>query len=194
MYDGRMSEFASTVAAARRGDRAARARLHDRYRSLVAAAVRRRLGPELRRHVDTDDLVQTVFVATLANLADVRAETEPEFRHLLLLRVENGVRDHLRRLLGPSGRRRTSRLATRPPLADRGRTPSSWAGQRDEAGKLSTLLERLDPVTREVVRLRSDGDVEFAEIARRVGLRSADAARKRYARALLALREQWGPG
>jgi hypothetical protein len=66
----------------------------------------------------------------------------------------------------------------------------------EDGRKLRDLVAELDETTRGVVRLRNERK-SFAAIATELGLASPDAARKRYARALIELRSRWklpGPG
>jgi len=186
------SDFSSLLAEARRGDSGALAELHRRYFPAVLARLGRRRASILRRHFDTVDLSQSVFVDVLRDLPRFEDRGEDAFRSWLLLKAENKVRMKLRHRMDRDGRLREDLLTMG---ADRLQSyapgPVTSAGDSEERGWLHEALLALPPPDRRIVLLRTREGLPYAEIARRVGLESADAARMRFARALLALRRNW---
>jgi len=185
-------DFSELLRRAKLGDADALRELHSRYEQLVLAVVRRRLGLSLRRRCDSIDVVQSVFEDVFRDLPRFDDRGEEAFRHWICLKAENKVNDLWRRRLGPDGRPREDTLDTRDEArATRRPGPATEAGDRDEAAKLREALSKSTPEEREILDLRNNQGLPFAEIARRLGLPSEDAARMRYARALIELRRGW---
>jgi RNA polymerase sigma-70 factor (ECF subfamily) len=158
----------------------------------VLGAVRRRLPPALRRRADSMDVAQSVFEDVLRDLPRFEERGEEAFRHWLYLKTENKIRDAWRRKLGPDGRPREDAMGSNDAEpAARGPGPATEAGEIDEAVRLRRAVAELQPAQREIVTLRDEAGLGFAAIAERLGLPGADAARMRYARALVALRKNW---
>jgi RNA polymerase sigma-70 factor (ECF subfamily) len=186
-----VNEFSELLKAAREGDEEALAQLYERYGGPVAGAVRKRLGQPLRRRFDTLDLAHSVFAEVIRDLPRFKDRGELAFRHWLYIKVESKVASKLRKHLGRKGERREGRLsAVQPENPD---TPSAHAAAIEETERARDIFEALDDDKRTLMKLRLDDGLSFAEIADRLGLPSADAARKRYARCLADLRRRWGP-
>lgn len=187
-----MRSFQVLLARARRGDEDAVAELYTAYGATVTKRIRTRLPRELRRHYDTQDLWQSVFVEVLRELPAFEDRGEEAFRHWLLLKGTRKVHAKLRRHLGARGARR----AVTPPagleqeVPSRDPRPSEELERREAAAAIRRALGRLAATDRDVVALRMQQGLEFRAIAERLGLASAEAARKRYARALVVLRGQ----
>jgi len=185
-------DFSELLRRANAGDADARSELHARYEQLVLAVVRRRLGPVLRRRCDSIDVVQSVFEDVFRDLPRFDDRGEKAFRHWVFLKAENKIKDLWRRRLGPDGRPREDTLDTRDETRAAGRPgPATEAGERDDAAKLREALSKLTPEQREILALRLEQGLAYAEIARRLGLPSEDAARMSYGRALRELRRRW---
>jgi RNA polymerase sigma-70 factor (ECF subfamily) len=188
--------FSGLILRARSGDREAVGELYSAHRRRLLAVVRRRMGPALRRDCDAEDLVHTVFAQVLRDLPRFEDRGEGAFRRWLDLKAENEVRTRFRqRLLADGGRREvTMAESAAERAAGTGRGPATSAAERDERRRLADLLDGLRPEQREVLFLRERDGLAFADVAERLGLPNADAARMRYARALLALRDRWVAG
>lgn len=186
-------EFTELLRRAKSGDDAAIAELHRRYAPVVGARIRQRLTPLLRRRHDTEDLAQSVFADVLCALPRVEDRGENAFRHWLLIKAENKIRDRLRRQLRRNGGRRETRLrsAVLQGLAWSGSGPPSEAVRTDDGARMRNVLASMKEVNRRALELRAQQSLPFLEVARRLGLPSADAARKRYAQALVELRTRW---
>lgn len=186
--------FPDLIRRAKAGEEGARAALHARYEHLVLAAVRRRLAPALRRRLDSMDVAQSVFEDVFRELPRFEERGEAAFRHWLYLKTENKIRDAWRRRLGADGHPRENSMGSGDGAHPApGPGPATEAGEIDEAVRLRDAVAALPAAQREIIALRDQSGLAFAAIAKRLGLPGADAARMRYARALLAVGRTLGP-
>jgi RNA polymerase sigma-70 factor (ECF subfamily) len=183
---------------ARAGEEAALGQLLERYRNYLALLARLQIGRRLQAKVDAQDLVQEVFLQAHRHLAVFRGTTEAELvgwlREILATVLANELRRYLRtkRRDVHLERELAAELEHSSRLIDRGlfakqSSPSQQAARREEAVWLADLLGHLSEDHREVLILRHLEELSFPEIARRMD-RSADAVKKLWARALIALR------
>jgi RNA polymerase sigma-70 factor (ECF subfamily) len=182
--------FEAILEGARAGDPAAVEELHRRFAPAVFARVRSRQPLALRRWYDTADIGQSVFLEVLRDLPRFEDRGEQAFRHWLYVKAENKVRMKLRKDVGPGKRRWQAPLEAYDATA-RGDGPVTAASAREERARLERALKALEPAQRNLIQLRTRDGLSYADMAERLALPSSDAARVRYARALLALREQW---
>lgn len=185
--------FSELLDRARTGDDRAAAELYRRCAPGVTRAARKRLNRGARRLADTDDLTQSVFADMVRGLPTFRGESEPVFRAWLNQLVRNKIVSRHRRAHGRDGRPREARLVTSVTEALRSLvpSPSDQISTAEEHALVARLLGGLEAGQREVIRLSVDRELSWAEVAEELRLPSADAARKRYARALNTLRTQW---
>src|SRR5438876_8825427 len=120
-----MSEPTSTQVLLQRvqtGEKAALNELYNRYVMRVLAAVRARLGAELRGKLESWDVVQDAMLASLKNVQSFDQTSEGAFLNRLAKVVENRIRDQLdffraekrdHRLEKPLGRRKPHPRSTR---------------------------------------------------------------------------------
>src|SRR6476620_11162918 len=95
---GARSEPTSTQALLQRvqsGDRNALNDLYNRYLMRVLAAVRARLGAELRTKLESWDVVQDALLASLKNVGAFNQAGEGAFLNWLAKIVENRIRDQM---------------------------------------------------------------------------------------------------
>jgi RNA polymerase sigma-70 factor (ECF subfamily) len=195
--DGRepreMTPFDILLERARQKDPRAIEALHARFAGLVLARIRSRLSPALRRRYDSTDIAQSVVVELIGRLHTFEDRGEEAFRHWLYTVAEHKIRSKLRRLRDATGRRREVALSgevvetTRSPNAG----PITSAEAAEERAQVRAEIGRVDDETRELIRLRIDEEQSFAQIAERLSLPSADAARMRFTRAVSRLRDRW---
>jgi RNA polymerase sigma-70 factor (ECF subfamily) len=183
---------------ARAGQEAALGQLLERYRNYLALLARLQIGRRLQAKVDAQDLVQEVFLQAHRHLAVFRGTTEAELARWLREILATVLANELRRYLRTKRRdvnlerdlaaemEHSSRLMDRGLFAKQS-SPSQQAARREEAVWLADLLGHLSEDHREVLILRHLEELSFPEIARRMD-RSADAVKKLWARALIALR------
>jgi RNA polymerase sigma-70 factor (ECF subfamily) len=189
------------VGRAAAGDQAAWQNLVRTYRERLRRMVALRLDPRLQGRVDPSDIVQETFLDAAGRLADYQSEPPLPFylwlRQLAGTRLAKAHRHHLgtlsrdvRREVALPG---VSSAALADHLAGREGRPSDAAARLELRARLEALLDRLDPLDREVLALRHFEQLSNAEAAHVLGLTEA-AASKRYVRALERLRERLGDG
>ncbi len=177
------------------GDDRALAELYSRYVSRVLACVRARLGGELRRRVESWDIVQDAMLASLKNVRTFEFPNDGAFLNWWSKIVENRIRDQLdfhhaarrdhRREVRVEGGETTS--AGMSILAERKLpTPSQLLILSEQFGLLERALDRLPEETRElIVAIKLEGR-SYQDLAQEQG-KSPDAIRMQVNRALVAL-------
>jgi RNA polymerase sigma factor (sigma-70 family) len=190
-----VSEFSELLSRAQRGERGAMGLLLERFRGDVRRAAHGGLGPDLRPRFDTEDIVQSVFGDVVREVVRVEDRGEWAFRAWLATRVRRKLCTKARRQVLRSGLRKEVPLAPgrEAVLLSRWPEPGEEAARREEAARLRHLLGTLESDDRAVIGLRVHEGLPWAEVAERLGLGGADAARMRYVRVLEALRNRWNP-
>jgi RNA polymerase sigma-70 factor (ECF subfamily) len=159
-------------------DTAALADAYDAHAPRLFAVARRLLALQ----ADAEECVQEVFVklverrGTLAGIQDVTAYLFASLRHAAAARSQH--------------RRRQDALHARAAPAEEPRTSDPGPDQRRA---LETALRALPLEQREVIALKIDGDLTFAEIGGILGL-SLNTAASRYRYALAKLKAALGEG
>jgi RNA polymerase sigma-70 factor (ECF subfamily) len=183
------------VRRARGGDSAAAGLLLERHGAALRARVRRRLPRALRAKIGESDVVQEACLAAFLHIEEFEDRGEGSFRGWLGTVAERKVLDELRRFAGTDKRnlaREVGGATTGARVATSGDpSPSAAAIVNEESARLAAAMERLSTEHREVIRLVHELRLPLAEAGARMG-RSADAVRKLYARAVLALGEHLG--
>ena len=183
--------FSELLSATKHGDADALAEMHRRYAPRLFARIRQRLTPMLRRRYDTLDLAQSVFVEVLRDLPRFEDQGEAAFRHWMYIKAENKVRKKLRKHLDRTGRRREQTLDSTGQPRNGVTGPATGAERSDNQRRLQEMLGTLDETERRLLVLRGQRNLSYAAIAKQLGLPGANAARMRYSRALVSLRERW---
>ena len=190
-----MSDFSTDIEEARHGDAGALRRLYDDYFPAIRARIQRHLNLTLRRHYDTLDLSQSVFLELVRDLPRFRDLGEKSFRNWLSIKAVNKVRMKFRKHLRPGGLRREITMhdgaaeALRESLGVS--SPVLTALRTEEVEGIRTALGSLNGKYRRVLLLRGGQQLPYSDVAEQMTLPSADAAKKLYARALLRLRSAW---
>src|SRR5262249_22556816 len=153
----------------------------------------------LRAKLDPSDVVQETFLEAHADFSRFLGQGEPALvawlRSILVHRLADMARHHqaqgrdLRREESLEVVLERSSLDVQRSLAEWSHSPSALAIRREQAVLLAEALQRLPEDHREVFVLRNLEHVPIEEIATRMG-RSANAVRKLWSRALLALRHE----
>jgi len=173
------------------GDAQAMAALVQQEQEFVAAQVRRRLGPLLRREHDTQDIVQQTMLSSLRSAPRFLLSDRDHLRALLVRMVENTLR------LAAKHQQRQKRdvRRTQPPAVtptgtvldlDAAATvtdPGAAAAREDSKAWVRLALELLDAEDREVIERRDYDEQSFAAIAAELD-EAEDTVRMRYRRAL----------
>lgn len=161
----------------------------------IQSHVSNRMGGLVRAKEDTQDVVQDALVEFLRYGPRFKVSSEAHLRFLLGRIAENVLRDRHDFFT----RRRRSAARERPLPEDT--VLELDAGSRDSVRPDRALekkqwqawvrlaLELMDPEEREVIVLRQWDELEFAQIAEKIG-GTADAARMRFQRALPKLAQK----
>jgi RNA polymerase sigma factor (sigma-70 family) len=151
----------------RRGDADALCRLYEKYRSAmvsVAAAMLRDQGA-------AEDVLHDVFVSFAERAPDLELRTS--LKGYLLTAVMNAVRSRYRR-------KSSSAVGLEDcDVAAAGEGQVELAQKKEELGRLREAIGLLPEEQREVVTLRLQGQMQFGEIARVIGV-NTNTVRGRY--------------
>jgi len=180
MDDAQLIEKASA------GDRTAFEELVSAHRPRLEALVRTRLGSQLERFVELDDVVQETLLRAFRSMAQYRPDGEDSF-----LRWLGGISNHV--LLEAAKRSRRDVIV---PLdvepADGSQVSASRAARREERfARLEHALASLSPDHRQVILLARVDRLPMKEVASRMG-RTPGAAAQLLWRALQNLKESFG--
>ncbi len=189
--------FDATIELVRRaksGDGTALDDVLGRYYPRVHAVVRARLGPELRRHTESSDLVQEAMSEALGAFERFDMKGDDDLIRWLAVLVENRIRD-----LAKYHRRAKRDAGREVPLAGGGDGdeggidpmrstigPAGRAERHEMTERLERALAGLDAKYRTVIEQRNTGS-SWEEVAGTLGLASAGAARMLHSRARVAL-------
>lgn len=199
--DHTASSVAKCIRLAREGQSDALAQILDAYRNYLRLIAATCFARQLRGKADPSDVVQDALVKVHENFHQFRGATERELLAWMRTILARLLTDLHRRFRGAErqvGREQSledvvdrSSLALDGLLANRHDSPSSRARQREQSVLLADALARLGPDDREVITLRNLLELEWEEVARRMG-RSADAVRMLWTRAVRHLGDQLG--
>jgi RNA polymerase sigma-70 factor (ECF subfamily) len=185
-------EFVALLQRVRGGEESAVHELIRRYERAVLRSVRNRLGKEMRRALDTMDVVQSVHRSLLVGLRHRKYDfaSPGQLVALAVLMVRRKIARHWRKLKPQveAGGAAVPGAAEPPPAEDiacPGPAPPDEAAARD---LFQQFLARLDPVDQQLVSLRREGH-GTAEIAALLG-RDPAFLRMRLARVRRKLREE----
>jgi RNA polymerase sigma-70 factor (ECF subfamily) len=190
------AETCGLLAQLTQGDRQALDQLLQRYRPRLHAFVEARLDPRVRSRVDPSDVVQEVQLEVARRMDDFVNRNPMPFhlwvRKTAYERLLKVHRDHRQRARRSVDREvvlpdRSSLLLANPLLAGAS-SPSQQLAAREFADRVSRAVAELPEPDREILLMRHAEKLPYAEIACLLDI-EADAARKRYGRALLRLRK-----
>lgn len=164
---------------ARAGDRTAYDQLFALHRERALLFVRARLGPALRAHVDSMDVLQDAYLAAHRDFQNFEHTDEGAFLRWLCRIIENRIRD---------GNDYFAALKRQPVALPRSDPtgPSSVLDRAEHRQKVAQALDGLSEDHRQVLLLRYFEGLS-AEEAGRIMNRSAGAIRNLTARALTEL-------
>lgn len=181
---------------ARAGSDEALGALLQRCERKLVALVRLRLGPSLRRELDSCDLVQSTLVKALSHFGEFAGGDRGSLMAWLARIAENEIRDqasyHGRERRDAARRVSLEASPEAARLAARVRSQTSLVAHGERVSALERALESLSRDHRDVIVMRAIEEREFTEIAERLG-RSTDACRMLFARAMTALTLAMGP-
>jgi RNA polymerase sigma-70 factor (ECF subfamily) len=186
-------ESEELIVSARKGCQKSLGELAERYRRYLLHVANDSLNPALRAKVAPSDLVQESMLVAHQSFSTFEGSSEAELlawlRHIVYFRALQAAR----RYFGTASRdpRREIRLDETdaiPPerVPDRAITPCSGLVAKEQIARVQEALAELDENPRRVIEMRS-ARLSFAQIGEVLGC-SAEAARKRWARAIAQLR------
>ena len=190
-----LAQTREQVRAAQAGSRSALDDLFTRYLPQVRAIAVARLGPELARFTDIDDVVQDAVRAAIVGLERFEHRSEGSFKNWLAVCVENTIRKEARRQQAEKrGAGRVQRMADleqsrlRDSLfPDPGHSASAGARGHETEERIERAMLELTPRYREVIALRVHAEMSFHEIAETMGLPSENTANALFIRARMKL-------
>lgn len=195
------SESTDLLEQAIQGDGAALGRLLERYRDRLRRMIALRLDPRVQARVDASDIIQETFIEASQRLDEFAKLTAMPFFLWLRLLVGDRLIDHHRKHLGAQARDAgrevsiyrgpmpaTTTAALAAKLMGKFTSPSQAAVRAERKLRLQEALNSMDAIDREVLVLRHYEQLSNGEAALVLGL-DKSAASKRYARALLRLKE-----
>jgi RNA polymerase sigma-70 factor (ECF subfamily) len=204
-----LTETFELVRRAQEGDQAALEALFARYYERIRRVVRARIGPGLRRRLETGDILQRTFVKAVDVFDRFEMRDEGSLIHWLARIAEHQIRD-AKDYLEADRRdaRREVGLEVRSPDGDTtplGRSlpagvtaPLDRVARDEEHERLDAALDSLPANYREVIVLRDYEGLSWECVARESGRPSPDAARMLHKQALKELaraltRGDWTP-
>jgi RNA polymerase sigma-70 factor (ECF subfamily) len=202
--DGRhVLSTSELIRCAQDGDRPAFDVLVKRHRQRLLALIEVRLGPQLRRFVEVEDVEQETYLQALRSLTSFDADA-PEVENGAFFRWLGGITEHVIQNLDRhhlKTRKRSPQAngaavpvglaGVAPLLQGHGTTPSRLLRRRERLRRLEEALDRLSEDHREVLILSRLRGLSVTEIAERMG-RSPDAVSMLILRALRQLRALFG--
>ncbi len=194
------ARFQELLDAARRGSTESLGKALEICRQYLLLVANREMDEQLQAKGGGSDLVQETFFEAQRDFGRFNGSSQDEMlawlRRILLNNIQNFRRfwlDTEKRNAGveiPIQEDNSSREMG-PDLASPQQTPSQWAIKKERIDAIDSALARLPDEQRQVIILRNQQHLSFEEISGRIG-RTADAARKLWARAVERLQEELG--
>jgi RNA polymerase sigma-70 factor, ECF subfamily len=195
-FDSSRNELEGWIEAANRGDREALGRALHSFRAYLLLVANNELEPALKAKEGASDLVQETFLLAQCGVEKFRGRTEAEWREWLRSILMNQLINHRRKWQTTAKRQLNREVAIDgSPQRDwpgRDISPGTELVRREREVALLVALERLPQSDRELVIAHQRDGLTFEEIGRRQGI-TAEAARKRWTRALNRLSKEIGP-
>jgi RNA polymerase sigma-70 factor, ECF subfamily len=180
---------AELLGRSREGSPAALSQLVERFSPRLLAVIRLRLGPSLRVHLESRDVLQETWLKAITRFEGFAGAGPSSFMAWLAQIAANEIRDRADyhgRQRRDGAREERLEPAELDGLAARVRSETSRLAMSVEMARLERALEALSADHREVIVLRRLEERPFREVAECMG-RSPDACRVLLARALAAL-------
>ena len=185
------TESLRLLGAAQAGDGQALADLIERYQGRLRRIVSIRLSAQLRRCVESMDIVQETFASALPHLKDLEVHGPGSLLQWLSRIAENQMHSEYRRHYGQKrDKRREVGLAPGDEAGGAGgETPA--ADELSERRELERVVDQavaeLPEESREVLVLRTYAGGSWEEVAQQMGKPSSEAARLMHRRARIKL-------
>lgn len=173
---------------ARRGSRKAANAIFERYGERLHALIRLRLGPQLRRRLESRDILQETLFKAFRGFERFHGSGSTSIMAWLGTIARDEIcdqADFYGRKKRDAGRETTLEANARGVAAEI-RSEASRLALREDAERLEQAIDSLSEAHREVILLRNFEELTFPEIGERLG-KSPDACRMLLARAMTAL-------
>ena len=167
------------------GDTDAWNRLYARYHDELLFAVRCRLGPGLRTHLQSEDVLQSVMLEAMGELERFVPRGDSSLRHFLHVLITNKIRDRVD-TYGAQKRKGTVALTDSMVAAVPGFDGELRYHEAERFEKLERVMGLLPDEMREAILLRKVEGLSSKEAAERMG-KGEDALRKLFSRAMARL-------
>ena len=186
----------------REGDQEALNRLYKRYFDRLHAVVRLRTGPKLRSKMDSLDIVQDAFLASLQGLDRFSYHSEGDFFHWICKVAENRIRDQAEHFAAgkrdiakerPLEMQRPSVQSVFGPINElaTSASPATKVVRAEDIQRLERAVDALPEDQREALLLVRYEQLSLAEAAG-IMKKTRDAVRMLVARAIVALSKNLG--
>jgi len=180
------------------GDGGALDRLFERYYARVRRIVRLRMGRELRRSVDSGDILQDTFIAAVRSFETFEVRDEASLinwlsklaeRQILTAAARYGARkrDKKREVLLSEAAMGSDDENVPFELEASTRAPLEHLSEAEQTAIVEGCIHELPEDMRELIILRDYAGASWDTVAREAGRPSAAAARMMHARALIEL-------
>jgi RNA polymerase sigma-70 factor (ECF subfamily) len=182
---------------AKDGDREALNRLLERYHERLLRIVRTRMGRDLRRHVDAEDIVNETFVIAARRLVDF----VPIDRSSILVWLDKIARRKIgdwrdkiyADIRNPKGEvyidAENSQTGMKRQFVQAGDSPSTVVSNAELKAMYDAAVAELAEPYRELVLLHEYAECSWEEVAAQTGKPNAHAAQEAYRRARFKLAE-----
>jgi len=196
----RETDAARLLTAARAGSADALGTALQACRAYLLIVAERELHPAVRAKGGASDLVQQTFLEAHRDFGRFHGNSQEELLAWLRQVLRNNLANFTRQHLQTKKRQADLEVhlgsgaagAAESRIAGSGTTASRLAMAGEDAAALDAAMARLPEDYRRVLALRYHEGRSFDEIAQRIG-RSANAARKLWARAVERLERELGP-
>lgn len=164
------------------GDRDAWKGFLERYRDEMLFAVRARLGPGLRAHLESEDILQSVLLEAIGEVNAFERRAPGSLGGFIATLIGRKIKDRADTFAAQK------RRGTIPLGEEADRLPAPGVGYKDPERyeRIESLLERLPDEMRAIVVLRKIDGLSSRDSATALGI-TDDAARKLYSRAMARL-------
>lgn len=194
----RIAWLEEALQVARSGSKEALGKIFEEFRHYLSLVANKEIDADLRAKAGGSDLVQQTFMEAQRDFPAFRGTTLEEFQHWLrgillhnIAGLKRDFRDTAKRDValersidkGSSTHGFKAKLITDTP------SPSGHVMIAEQLELLKVAIERLPEQYRQAIVLHHRENLGFEEVGRRLG-RSADAARKLWARAIETLHNE----
>ena len=170
------------VEAASRGDENAWNTLHRKYRPLLSVVLRDEYSKTLRTRFDTDDVLQSSFLAAFRSLPSFQFRNEESFRHWLRMIVVHKLRDRLRQHMSKRRNRMIESIEVdpneMPDNSSLGQSPSQLISSAERHAQVLDAMSTLSEADQEILTLRTLQKVSWSQICELLGVHDSTARRR----------------